>query len=183
MPIELDLLVPERQAPTAGRRSAEMPPHHKMAARRVPGLEVASVDRSLMLVPSLEPRETRCVPVHVAGPVALFVAKAFKIRDRLTQGGDRDRLTDKDAGDVLRLMTAVPVTEAVASFSELREEPDVGDIADEGAGLLGSLFGGRRTPGVDMAVRALAGDMPEQRVRALAPAYVAGLKQSRSPAL
>jgi len=43
------------------------------------------------------------VPANVAGPAALLVAKAYKIHERSGEVGQR-RLTDKDAGDVVRLM-------------------------------------------------------------------------------
>lgn len=174
--IEVDLLVPEKLAPRPGRRSAHMPPHDKLATRRVPGLEVAAADRSLMTVTSLQPADTRAVKVHVAGPVALLVAKAFKIRDRLAQAADKPaRLTHKDAGDVIRIMRSIPADEVAASFRQMQADQRVGDTAREGLDLLHSLFGAAATPGVDMAVQALAGDMLEHRIRALSPAYLRAL--------
>ncbi|WP_326771327.1 hypothetical protein [Streptomyces sp. NBC_01445] len=41
--------------------------------------------------------------------------------------------------------------------------------------LLHALFGAAATPGTELAVAALAGDVPQSRIRALAPAYVASL--------
>ncbi|WP_030741958.1 hypothetical protein [Streptomyces sp. NRRL F-5135] len=177
VPIEFDLLMGKTLAPAIGRRSAKVPPHDVMSARWVPGLEVAAVDRSPMRVPSLEAGDHRSVMVNVAGPAALLVAKAFKINDRVEQAEKRpDRLTDKDAGDVLRIMRSVPAREVAESFALLRKDPRVGAITSQGAELLHRLFGARRTVGVDMAVQALRGDMPEDRVRALAPAYVSRLR-------
>ncbi|MEV7003881.1 hypothetical protein AB0N62_40415 [Streptomyces sp. NPDC093982] len=177
VPIEFDLLVPKGLAPEVGRRSVKIPPHHVMSARWVPGLEVAAVDRSPMTITSLEPSDTRTIEVNVAGPTALLVAKAFKINDRLQQADDRPaRLSDKDAGDVLRIMRAVPATQVAASFASLSEDSRVGDVAREGMDLLQALFGASATPGVDMAVRALQGDLPDATIRALAPAYIARLK-------
>lgn len=49
-PIEvpLDLMVPDALAPEGGRRSARIPPHDKMAARRAVGLEAAVIDNDLL---------------------------------------------------------------------------------------------------------------------------------------
>ncbi|MGW2355167.1 hypothetical protein [Actinacidiphila glaucinigra] len=112
VPVELDILIPRQLSPKVGRRSAKIPPHGQMSARWIEGLEVAAVDRSPMHVSSLDPSDNRNVTVNVAGPAALLVAKAFKIADRLSQAEKRPtRLTDKDAGDVLRIMMTTPPRE------------------------------------------------------------------------
>jgi hypothetical protein len=177
VPVELDLLVPKGLAPGVGRRSARVPPHDGKATRWVEGLEVAAVDRSPMHVGSLDPTDGRVVEVNVAGPAALLVAKAFKIRDRLSDASKKpDRLSNKDAGDVLRIMMSVPSAQVAASFAALRQNDRVGQIATRGAELLYNLFGARATPGVEMAVEALRGDVEERRIRALAPAFTARLQ-------
>lgn len=169
--VELDILAGDSL--TTGGRAARIPPHGKMSAKKVPGIEVAVVDRSPMPVRSLAPDDARCVEVDVAGPVALLVAKAFKIEDRLGDAAKRpDRLVDKDAADVLRIMMAVPVREVAASFADLVDDHRVGEVAVTGLALLRRQFGGADTPGVRMAVGALAGDLDAERVRLLAPAYV-----------
>ncbi|MFG2306721.1 hypothetical protein [Actinacidiphila glaucinigra] len=182
VPIELDLLIPRQLSRQNGRRSAKVPPHGPMSARWIEGLEVAAVDRSPMLVTSLEPDDKRSVNVNVAGPAALLVAKAYKINDRLADPRPH-RLTDKDAGDVLRIMMGAntQAREVASIFAALCEHPRVGDIAIQGLGKLYELFGGAATPGVDMAVRALSGDVPEERVRVVAPAYVNRLKRDVQP--
>ena len=101
--IAVDLLVPERLS-AGGRRSVTIPPHDPMSARRVPGLEAAVVDNDLMQVASLERQvDDRVITARVARPAALLVAKAYKIQQRAGEAG-QTRLTDKDAGDVVRLM-------------------------------------------------------------------------------
>ncbi len=176
VPIEFDLLMAKGLAPKIGSRSVKIPPHGVMSARWVPGLEVAAVDRSPMNITGIEPSDTRTITVNVAGPAALLVAKAFKINDRLKQADTRPaRLTDKDAGDVLRIIRAIPVAQVAASFTSLCEDPRVGETTREGLQLLKDLFGGPATPGVDMAVQALSGDLPEATIRALAPAYISRL--------
>ncbi|MGW6410478.1 hypothetical protein ACWF95_25260 [Streptomyces vinaceus] len=178
IPVELDLLVPRQLSPKNGSRSAKVPPHGTMSARWIEGLEVAAVDRSPMSVGSLDPADDRSITVNVAGPAALLVAKAFKITDRLSQAEKRpDRLTDKDAGDVLRIMMTARARQVSETFTVLRSNPRVGDVAADGLDKLRQLFGGRATPGVDMAVKALAGSLEEERVRTLAPAFIARLTE------
>jgi hypothetical protein len=102
-----------------------------------------------------------------------MIAKAFKIRDRLRQAGaNPSRLTDKDAGDVLRIMMTAPPGQVADSFAMLTNNERVGVVSREGVDLLREFFGGQNTPGVNMAVSAFRGDVPEERVRALAPAFV-----------
>ncbi|SDN97594.1 hypothetical protein SAMN05421507_101900 [Lentzea jiangxiensis] len=170
VPVELDLLVGERLAGT-GSRSANIRPHDKMTARRVPGLEVAVVDRSPMTITALD-GSGRSTEVNVAGAAALLVAKAHKIHDRLR---NPSRLTNKDAGDVYRLMVGVPRQEVVDSFRVLTKDHLVGEVTKRGLDLLREQFGGPATPGVRLAIDALAGDIPADRIRLVAPAYVAVL--------
>jgi hypothetical protein len=169
--VGLDILV--GASVVDGGRAARIPPHDKMSAKKVPGIEVALVDRSPLLIGSLDSADTRGIAVSVAGPAALLVAKAFKINDRLGDAGRRpDRLTDKDAGDVLRIMMVTPAADVAASFAELIVDQRVGDLATKGLALLHDLFGGADTPGVRMAVAALRGDVPAERIRVLAPAFI-----------
>ncbi|MEV5771193.1 hypothetical protein AB0L49_08075 [Streptomyces antimycoticus] len=177
VPVELDLLIPRQLSPKNGKRSAKVPPHGAMSARWIEGLEVATADRSPMLVGSLDPADDRSVTVNVAGPAALLVAKAYKISDRLGDADARpDRLTDKDAGDVLRIMMTTRPRRVASTFTNLRDDRRVGDIALAGLEKLHALFGGAATPGVEMAVNALKGDVPEERIRVLAPAFIDQLR-------
>lgn len=174
--IPVDLLVPESLSP-GGRRSVKIPPHHKMAARRVPGLEAAVVDSDPMEVRSLDPYvDERVVHAKVAGPAALLVAKAYKIHQRAGENG-QSRLADKDAGDVLRLMMSDAGPDEVAErFKVLLDDPRSGETTRTGLSFLEELFGAPATLGTEMAVAALAGVVDAGRVRALAPAYVAALR-------
>jgi hypothetical protein len=175
--IELDLLVAAELV--AGGRGARLPPHGKMSARKTPGLEVCAVDRSPMLITSLEEDDKRSISVNVAGPAALLVAKAYKISERVAKADTHpDRLTNKDAGDVYRIMAAVPVREVAESFAALVQDPRVGATAAEGLKRLRELFGGRATPGVNLAVEAHAGDIDEGTIRTVAPAYINRLPEA-----
>ncbi|WP_327411421.1 hypothetical protein OG458_42840 (plasmid) [Streptomyces sp. NBC_01281] len=175
---EVDLLVPKTLAlgSQKGRRT-QMPPHDPYAALKVRGLEAAAVDRSLMTITSLDAGDTRQIEAYVAGPAALLIAKAYKLHERVeaANNGKPERLSAKDAADVYRIMTAVPVAEVAAAFRTLTQDDRIGEIATQGLVLLTELFGAAATPGTDLAVEALAGDIPEARIRALSPLYTSQL--------
>ncbi|MER5689350.1 hypothetical protein [Streptomyces sp. NPDC002205] len=69
------------------------------------------------------------------------------------------------------MMTARP-RQLAKRFAELRKDTRIGDIAVQGLEKLYALFGGPATPGIDMAVDALSGDVPESRIRTLAPTFI-----------
>lgn len=142
----MDLLGPHQLAPQPNtKRRTELPPHDSWATKKVPGLEVAAVDRSLMTLASLTAGDSRNVEAYVAGPAALLVAKAFKLDERIRDAEKRpDRPSNKDAGDVYRIMAAVPVDEVAAAFTDLRADTRVSDVAAQGLELLHKLFGAGR---------------------------------------
>lgn len=148
--VQFDLLVPEALA-GPGRRGARLPGHGKRAARRAKGLEGALVDHEVRKLRALNPADDRSISVAVAGPAALLVAKVHKIAERVDA---RDRLVDKDALDILRLLRAVP-TQVLADGVSLLMDADLSrevtvEALELGAELLGSADG----EGVGMAVRA-----------------------------
>lgn len=172
--VEVDLLIPHLLAPQPNKkRRTELPPHNEWATKKVPGLETAAVDRSLMTIDSLTSTDARRIEAYVAGPAALLIAKAFKLHDRNQQAATRpDRLSAKDAGDVYRIMTTISPQDVASAFATLKADPRVSEVAEEGISHLRMLFGAPATPGTNLAVQALAGDVPESRVRALAPRYI-----------
>lgn len=175
--IELDLLIAKELADGIGKRSAKIPPHGRMTARWVTGLEVCAVDRSPMLIQSLDPSDERSITVNVAGPAALLIAKAFKINERIGGAAARpDRLTNKDAGDVYRIMATVPAFQVAATFATIGQNPRVGTIAAQGVQMLRELFGRPGAPGVGLAVEAHSGDIPEGTILTVAPAYIKRLE-------
>jgi hypothetical protein len=178
--IPVDLLVPEALA-GRGRRSAELPGHGRNAARRTPGLEVAVVDHSDVVIASLEPdRDPRKAPTLVAGTAALFVAKAHKLAERLrdADAGKSQRVKPKDASDVVRLMRADTPDVVGARLRKLSEDEIAGESVRKGVDHIRTLFSRRQAAGVELAVRALAGAMPEDSVQALTVAYVRELLAS-----
>lgn len=75
-------------------------------------------------------------------------------------------------------MMTVPAAEVARSYATLRDDPRVGDTAQEGMELLRTLFGAASTPGTRLAVQALAGDVPVDRIRQLMPSYIAAALSS-----
>jgi len=176
--IPVDLLIPEQLAGTGkSRRTANIQPHANMAARKVTGLELMTVDHEVMEVPSLDPvADPRRLAVKVAGPAALLVAKAYKINDRVADL-EGSRSSDKDAGDVIRLMLSNDAARVAVSLRQCLAEPTVGETARLGLGYLRTQFGRPRGAGIEMAVRALAGSLPGDTIRGLAASYLAELAQ------
>ena len=107
--LEIDLLVPQSVS-GVGTRGARLGEHGNRAARKARGLEAALVDSSPMVIPALEEQDERRFEIAVAGRAALLVAKLHKLADRRDTP---DRVEDKDALDVLRLLRASETEEIV----------------------------------------------------------------------
>ena len=125
--IYIDIMVPEQLA-GPGTRGARLGPHGKRAARRAKGLEGALVDRELMRITALDPDDERSVELWVAGPGALLVAKVHKIAERV---GAQDRVRDKDALDVLRLLRAIDTDDLADRLRTLRDDELAGAVTTE----------------------------------------------------
>ena len=151
--ISVDLMVPEALAGD-GSRGARLGPHGKRVARRAKGLEAALVDRELTEITSLTPGVERSVVMSVAGPAALLVAKVHKITERT--GGDR--VSDKDALDVLRLLQATDTATLAARLVDLADDTVSAEVATETVSQLEPLFGSPDAVGISMAVRAARAD-------------------------
>jgi hypothetical protein len=148
--VPVDLMVPDAVA-GVGRRGVRVPPHDPKAMRRARGLEAALVDNSPMLIGALDPAsDPRGFTVAIAGPAALLVAKLHKIHDRIDTP---DRLNDKDAHDVYRLLRAIEADDLTAALSRLLRDPLSSDVTREaldyldldfatGANAKGSLMAG-----------------------------------------
>ena len=164
--VPVDLIVPEAAATGGGRRGARLGTHGNRAARRSVGLEAALVDHKLMTVTALDPADPRAVDVEVAGMPAMIVAKAHKIHDRV-RSGRADRMSDKDASDIYRIMQTVSPGEAGAVLRGLRRHAMAGAATDAAVRYMDDLFGRRGAVGVKMAQRALRLAVPEQQVAAV----------------
>lgn len=151
--IQVDLMVPTAAlADQRGRRGARMPPHSRHAVRRADGLEAAIVDHTTMRIPALDPADGRRIRVAVASPTALLVAKLHKIGERQ---GDPERLLDKDAHDIYRLLVTGLTNQFAAAFRRLQADVMAGPatttaldylrhlFVTDGAGSLGAVMAGR----------------------------------------
>lgn len=172
--VPVDLIVPEGAYSGGGTRAARLGPHGKRAARRAVGLEAALIDNATMTITALDPADDRAIDAHVAGPAALLVAKAHKINDRLASPR-ADRLVDKDAADVLRLMQATSPRDVGATLAQLRVHPTAGPATEAAIGYLAASFGRQGRPGIDMATRAMQLALTPEYIEALAVAYVTAL--------
>jgi hypothetical protein len=180
--IPVDLIVPDGAASGRGRRAARLAGHGKRAARRATGLEAALVDNGSMAIIALDPADRRSMDAKVAGPAALLVAKAHKLHDRVTSGRV-DRLDDKDAVDVVRIMQTAGPAAVGATFGAFSEDRVAAAPSQNALVYIEQLFGRRGRPGIDMAARALRTAMPEERIEALCTAYVAALLGAAGSAL
>jgi len=160
-----------------GRRGARLGVHGNRAARRAVGLEAALVDSTTMRITSLEEADGRSAAANVAGAAALLVAKLHKLHDRV-ETGSLERLNDKDAGDVIRLMQASSPVEVGAKLAALARHELAGLVTSSALGYLDELFGRRGQEGILMAARALRLALPEERVQALSIAYTRTLLQT-----
>jgi hypothetical protein len=173
--VPVDLIVPEGIAPPGGTRAARLGPHGKRAARKAPGLEAALIDNDVLLIEALDVQDRRSIASRVAGPTAMLIAKAHKINDRLAQEARPERLIDKDASDVYRLMLTTEPERINEVVPTLLDDPRIGGPTQRGLEMLRGQFGARRAPGVEMAVRALRIGVPEERIRAVCVSFVAAL--------
>ena len=176
--VDLDLLVPTGSS-KGGRRRVDLGPHGKRAARRSRGLEAALVDNLAMEIGALDPADSRSVTALVAGLPALLIAKSYKLTDRL-EDGHRDRLSNKDAADVIRVMQAMPPDEMARNLRQLLQHPMAGEATAEGVAHYNRLFARRGGLGIQMATQALEKAMPEATVQALCLAYSEGLNAALS---
>ena len=148
--VYLDLMVPEALA-GSGRRSADLGAHGKRVARRTVGLEGAWIDCAPSVITSLDPADPRQVTMNVAGPGALLIAKLHKLGEQVAND---DRIKDKDALDIFRLLRAVPTDELSRRLRRLLESESAGPVTIAGLRLLQHLFGTVDDDGIRLAQRA-----------------------------
>jgi len=175
--IEVDIMVPDAFAPSGGRRSVRLPPHSKLIARKAIGLEGSLIDNDRMEVAAFDDSDPRRFTVRVAGPAALVVAKAYKLRDRIAEAKE-DRIADKDAADVYRLMLTVPVLEFLARLRPLLRDETSGPVCRQGVELMEQFFGAPRSDGVRMAADALRIAVPAERIADVCTGFVRQVREA-----
>lgn len=151
--VPVDLMVPEHLAGSGSRRGVRIPPHDKHSARRAAGLEAATIDQSPMSVGSLDD-DGRSAVINVAGPAALLVAKLHKLGERVDTP---DRLNDKDAHDIYRLLVATETADLATTVRRLDANEVSKDVTAQALVYLEQLFASPQTLGSTMAGRAEEG--------------------------
>ena len=168
--VAIDLMVAPHQARTAKRtaRAARLAPHSKETARIAKGLEPSLVDNSVFKIASFSADDSREVRLRVAGPAALLTAKAIKIGERLRQSDIQpDRLKQKDALDVFRVLRAIQTKDLVDGFRKHREVEEARAASEEAMEILRENSTSREGRIVQLAVEAASGDPT------VAPSFVA----------
>lgn len=150
--VEVDLLVPRSVSPGKGRRDAALDGHAARTARIVDGLEGTLVDHDEMDIAALRESDDRRLRVRVAGAAGLLVAKAFKIEERKAAP---DRLRDKDALDVLRLLRGTRLEELVERYRRMLGAEVSQAVAQQGLTYIEQLFREPTAAGARMAARAV----------------------------
>ena len=177
--VPVDLIVPAELISEAGRRGARLPGDHgKTAARKSEGVAGAVVDCDPFEINSFETDDNRTVIVNVAGPAALLVAKAHKLGERLTTP---ERLMPKDAGDIYRLFDVTSLDDMTAATMRLRADERSSAATSTALGFLRQLFATPRSPGVDLAHKALAGIIDPATVTAALTGYTRDFLDSTEP--
>lgn len=171
--VPIDLIVPTDAAPPGGRRGARLKGHSKRAARKIPGLEASLLDHDPMAVASLSDVDDRSFEIAVAGPMALLIAKAYKLHDRLKNDARPDRVDDKDAGDAYRIMRTADRQECVEVARRLVDHPELGRACAVGLQRLFDLFEASRSEGTLMAASHFRGAVPEDLVVEVCTGFVA----------
>lgn len=174
----VDLIVPSDFAAKAGRRGARLGPHGRLAARKIPGLEAAVLDNSVLEIGSLGEDGHRVVEAKVAGPTALLIAKSHKIQERLENVSRPDRVLDKDAGDAYRLMQTSDPQDCARTAARLMEDERIGSSVGSGVEFFLDQFKASGTPGTTMAVQYFRGAVPEERVRAICIGFTSAFAET-----
>lgn len=132
----VDFMVPEKLSITK-KRSVGISPHAKNTARNTRGIEGCLVDNEIQLIRFLDSSDGRAYEISVAGPASLLIAKTIKISERLEE---RRNLLDKDAHDIYRLLSAVPISTFTLGFSKLTSHSLSKEITEIGLKQFEKLF-------------------------------------------
>ena len=152
---QVDLLVPKAVGGRSGR-GANLGTHGRRAAMQVHGLEGALVSNGPIAVRSLREGDLRQYDIRVAGPAALIVAKVHKIAER-SNDDRRDRLKDKDAFDVYRVLRAVDADSLAHEFQSMLTDEIANPVVTEAMDLFSEYFGDNEATGTLMVARYIEG--------------------------
>ena len=149
--------------------------HGKRAARRAVGLGAALIDHGTMTVSGTESLGYALARNHEsAGQPPCSAKPASSVSDR-ARGSDR--IEDKDASDVVRLMQMTDPSVVGVTFTMLCADPVAGDASTKALSTSTS-YSAAGTSGDRVGVASLRTGMPEARVQALCVAYVGTLAKA-----
>lgn len=139
----IDLLSPNAMA-GRGRRSvgnlADV--HGTIAVGRAEGIELATYDRDLLRLESLD-GSGEYIEAWVAGTAALVCAKSYKLHERIADARNKSsegRVQPKDASDLWRLIATSDGSEVRATFEEYASHPVIGDSVTKGMAMIRDLI-------------------------------------------
>ncbi|MFD8494468.1 hypothetical protein [Amycolatopsis sp. NPDC059657] len=160
--IAVDLMVVPAQSGTTKKdaRAARISPHARDTARITPGLEPALVDHCLQVITALEPTDPRQIELKVAGPAALLIAKSIKIAERIAdaEAGKSERLKEKDALDMFRLLQAIETEDLARGIQKHFADPQAAEVSRRGLAAMRHHGTTTRSPMPELATRAASGD-------------------------
>lgn len=128
--LTIDIIAPEALA-GKGTRSATVGPHGRRSVTRALGIELSTLDRSILPIRAFDDTQSD-IHAYVAGVPALIAAKAHKIHDRLNPsipGRRADRWRPKDAVDLYRLIKVSAPENVAAVFSAFTDDDQVSAVA------------------------------------------------------
>jgi hypothetical protein len=143
---------------------------------KVLGLEGAAVDNEFRVVVALDAADHRSVRMRVASPAALLVAKLYKLGERREEPRG-DRLEDKDAFDVYRLLQ-LPTDDLTRGMRRILADERSASVGEAALGFLQDLFGTPSGLGCVMAGRYVEGVADPETVRLSASALADELFRS-----
>ncbi|MBI3429759.1 MAG: hypothetical protein HY050_06865 [Actinobacteria bacterium] len=89
------------------------------------------------MIRSLDFSDKRAYEISVAGPSSLLIAKTIKISERIEE---KRILVNKDAHDIYRLLSAIPITTFTLGLSKLTSHSLSKDITEFGLKQFEELF-------------------------------------------
>jgi hypothetical protein len=160
--VAVDIMIVPWQSGTTKKnaRAGRIPPHQLQTARITPGLEPALVDHEIHNLGALDPLDDRHLNVNVAGPAALLVSKAIKIEERIgdAEAGQGNRLKEKDALDLFRLLQAIESEDLVSGLRRHFADDHAREVSTRGVRVLQNLGATVDDPLPALAARAAGGD-------------------------
>ncbi|HET8984529.1 MAG TPA: hypothetical protein VFN03_02105 [Trueperaceae bacterium] len=92
------------------------------------------VDNDVLDVRALDPEDGRVISARVAGPAVLLVSKLFKLGERADTSPNR--LQDKDAHDLFRILQGTDLRELVQRYQKLLGDEVSREVATQALGYL-----------------------------------------------